>query len=406
MNASDNSFVLPGKDGPEVWRSSGSAGPARHESGKARNADWIALPMRSVVSVPMRFSGLTAERRESAALLDLEGLGLSASETDFQIETSDGEQREQRAWTVVQSTQLPPQAVSASMDAKFAPSVSFRTLKRGEVQLWDEAGHLAVAIPDETGQPLHAQALTAITPDEDAAAELRCILAALDLAGMAPEVNQVILQQQPDAAMPAEALAPFAAGLSFPVATESVGQPHLPRKPWRLLPPAIVQRRVQRRQQQSMMLAGAGFLLVLVALLGAFAGRLWTRERTLAAETARLNALEPQLQVIREAQQRWNVLEHAISPDKFAMEMFHQVSQLLPPDGIRLENFEMREGHLILDGTASNPQLTGQLREDLQRVPAFASLQWDFPNASINPDGTARFHADGAPPTGDEAPKL
>ncbi len=402
MSSSDDSFVMPGKEGPEVWRPTGSGSSARLDAGKTRSAGWIALPMRSIVSVPMRFSGLSADRREAAAILELESLGIQAGESDFQIEPADPEDREQRAWTVVQSPQPPPQAAAAQIDAKFAPSIAFRSLKPGEAVLWFEAGHLAVAIPNERGLPLHAQAMTSTAVDEDAAAELRCILASLDLTGMAPEVRQVVIQQSPDDALPPETFTPFADAIGLPVATETLSPPHLPQKPWRLVPQPIMQKRVQRRQHQSMMLMGAGFLIVLIALLSAFAGRLWTRERALAAETRQIDALEPDLRVIREAQQNWTLLETAIAPDKTAMETFHQVAQLLPPEGIRLENFELREGHLILDGTGSNQNLVGQLRDDLTRVAAFHSLQWDFPTPTIMPDGTAKFHADGAPPIGEE----
>lgn len=391
-------MVLPGKTEPEAWRAQGSGNALKQDISKARSADWVALPMRSVVSVPMRFPAMAADRRDSAALLELEGVGITAGEADFQVEVRDSGLHEQRAWTVVQSPVLAPHISQAPLDAKFAPSVSFRTLKRGEAQIWEENSHLAIAIPDENGKVLHAQALTAHEPDEDAAAEIRCVFAALDLAGVAPEVQDVVLQQ-PDSAPVAVTLDAFAAGLPLPVKTEVPRPPHAPQDSWRLVPPAIMQKRQDRRQQQTMMMAGAGFILVLLALLGSYAGRLWSRERSLKAEVARIEQAEPQLKMITEAQDQWRAIEQAVTPEKFAMEVFHQVSMLLPPEGIRLQVFELRDGHIILQGEASNQALANGLREDLQRVPAFAGLAWDTPNQLAGPDGRLPFRWEGSPPS-------
>jgi len=306
------------------------------------------------------------------------------------------------AWLL--SPQLPEQALRSPLECQFAPSISFQTLKGGEARLWEEAQRLTLAIPDQAGHPLHAQALTAKVPDEDAAAEMRCILGALELGGMSPHIESIALSQAEGHEVPDDVARALANHLELPVTVQAAPMPHLPAEAWRLVPPVIVAKRHQRSQQQTLMLAAAGCVLVLIALLGAFAGRLWTRESALAAETQRLNALEPELQTIRDAKSRWQVMEDAVTPDKSAMEIFHQVSQLLPPEGVRLEVFEMRDGHIILQGEAANQGLAGQLREDLARVPAFQGLEWDFPNADLQPDGRARFRAEAHPPSEEETP--
>lgn len=398
-------MVLPGKSEPEAWRAQGAGASLKQDFSKARSADWIALPMRSVVSVPMRFPSMAADRRDSAALLELEGAGISASESDFQVEVRDSGQREQRAWTVVQSGSPATFVNQAPLDARFAPSVCFRTLKRGEAQIWEENNHLAIAIPDENGKVIHAQALTAHVPDEDAAAEIRCVLAALDLAGLTPEIQDVVLQHGESETM-ATTLESFAAHLPHPVRTETARTPHPPQDSWRLVPPSVMQKRLDRRQQQTMMMAGAGFVLVLLALLGSYAGRLWSRESTLKKEIARIEQLEPELKLITEAQDKWTAIETAVTPEKFAMEIFHQVASLLPEEGIRLQGFEVRDGHIIINGEASNQGLANGLREDLQRVPAFAGLTWDFPNTLADASGRLPFRAEGIPASSEETPSL
>lgn len=406
MNTSEDILIVPGPQGPEVWRAQGKDSATPQDSQKGRNAGWVALPMRSVISIPMRFPAMADDRREAAALLELEGIGASPTASDYQVETLDKGQREQRAWTVLQSNQIPAQAQQANLDAKFAPSVAFRQLKRGELQVWHEAGHLTIAVPDESGKPVHAQALTAVDADEDAAAEIRCLLAALDLVGVTPEVDRVVLQSNAQAQDTAEAIAPFAAATGMPVTIEADRPPHLPREVWRLVPPTVVQKRLARRQQQSIMLAAAGCILVLMALLGAFAGRLWSRERDLKLEAARLDAQQPEIAIIENARAHWKALEPAVTPDKSFMETFHQIAQLFPPEGITLQVFQIQDGHVIIQGIAQNQGLVNGLREDLTKVPAFSGLRWDFPNQPAGPNGVTPFRADGSYPEAEVAASL
>lgn len=404
MKTSDEIFLMPGKETPEAWRAEGSNGATPQDLSKAKAAQWVALPMRSIISVPMRFSSMAPERRASAAALELEGLGIHAGDTDYQVEVRDAELREQRVWTVVQAGTLPPHVNNAPMDAKFAPSVCFRPLKGGEAQIWSENGHLALAIPDETGRPLYAQSLSSHVADEDAAAELRCILAGLELAGIAPEINELVIQQPADNVSAPEFFAPFATGAGVPVATEIEKTPRLPKDSWTLVPPAIVQRRNDRRQQQTLMLGAAGLVLVLIAMLAAYGGRLWARERSLKAEVARLEALRPELDAIEEARARSETLDTAINRDKFALEIYHQVARLLPDKDIRVEDFTIRDGQIIIAGTTSNQPLANQLSEDLQREPAFKGLTWETPPLQPNADGTARFRYTAAVPVKQDTP--
>ena len=405
MKPSDETFVLPGATALETWRAGGRGAAARVDDSKARGAAWYGLPMRSVISVPMHFPAMEPDKREAAALLELEGLGMAnLDESDFQVQVLDHELREQRALTLVQTPQVPSVMVQGGIDGEYAPSVAFHKLTPGTAQVWRENGRYVVAIPDDTGAPLHAQAISAYETDEDAAAELRCMFAALDLSGMAPNVNELVVENH--STLPPllpDALAHFGSSLGLPVATEPQQDPQVPSAPWRIVPQVIVQKRIQRKQQQSMMMVAAGVVVVLMALLGTFALRLVSRERGIAAETARLNAVEPELQAIREAQQKWAGLESAVTPDQYAVEIFHQVANLLPEKGVRLTTFDIKEGHIIIGGEASNQALAGALREDLKRVPAFANLQWDFPTPVINANGTATFRTEGVPPQPDVA---
>ena len=403
MKTSEETCLIPGPEGPQGWRASGKDGMNPVEPGRMKRADWVALPQKSVLTLPARFPAMSDERLESAAQLELEGLGMSGLTTDeFQVTTLDADQKDQRAMIVVPagSGAVPPEA---SLDSHFAPSVDFKMLTPGELSLWQEQGQLCMAIPDENGNPLHAQALTARQTDEDAAAEIRCVLGAMDLLGMTPDVKEVLLERSNDEPPPA-GLQEFSAEVGMAVVPQMVTRPRLPRRQWRLTPAAILQKRRERAQRQTAFLAGLGAVLVLLALLGTFATRLWTRERAMAAEKVRLDAMEPELAVIRQAQERWQVIEPAISPDHTPAETFHQIARLMPEKGIRIAAFKMDGKNVILSGEASDQTLEGQLRQNLldSKSPAFEGLQWDTPNSRQQPDGRLTFDWQASPPVTEE----
>jgi len=405
MKSNEETCLLPGPTGPTGWRASGKGGLAGVELARLKRADWVGLPQRFVTSLPTRFPAMDVARRDAAAQLELEGLGMSGlDEDDFQVVTHDDDQRDQRAIISVQTTQVPVPP-EAGLESKFAPSVAFRSLTPGDVNMWQEQGQWCLAVADEKGHALHAQALSARQMDADTAAEIRCILSALDLVGLAPEVKEVAVEVPP-AEEPVEVVSEeFRTELDIPVVEKAPAAPRLPAVDWRLTPDVIVERRRQQRQRQTMLLAGMGAVLVLVALLGAFSARLWTRERAIAAETARLDALEPELVTIRDAQQRWVVIEPALTPDKSPSELFHQVVRLLPEKGIRISNFQLDGSNIILSGEAQDQSLEGLLRQNLldAKAPAFDGLQWDTPNSQPQASGLFSFDWQASAPVTDDA---
>lgn len=404
MSAAEEILHIPGAEGFQTWRSRGkeplSPEPA---GGKLRKADWIGIPAKALVSIPLRFHGIDAGRREAAAQLELESAGLGTESQQphlFEARFYNEEARDQHAWACVQAAPLQKEVLDAGLDARYAPSVCFQPLIKGKAAVWKEAGGLALALPDEDGQPLHVQALTSREPDEDAAAEIRCILAAAELAGAAPEIESLQLRlSNEEAAESLEDRRQFASALDFPAVIESPPPPRPPAENWRLVPEPVVKRRQARAQRRLLTLVATGTMLLIVAGLAAFAAGLWTREQKLRTEIADLAALEPRLEVIRKANGHWNNLEQALTPKHYPVELFHQMVQLLPPEGIRLTLFELNNEKLTIAGEASSVNHAISFREDLAGAPAFKDWGFAASSPSVLPDGRATFQAEGTRPS-------
>ncbi|MBV6500350.1 MAG: hypothetical protein CJBNEKGG_02827 [Prosthecobacter sp.] len=400
MKNSDEVLLIPQEEGFRAWKKRGGEIQAVEQDGRAwKRAEWIALPARNIVSVPMRIQGADGARRESAAQLELEAAGFSnelADTHNFEIVPHGGsEDRDAPVAAVIQVASLPSQVLEAADDARFVPSVAFHQLQPGEILLWYESGGLVTAVPDEHGAPLHCQALASRVLDADAASEVRRILAALDLSGVLPELKSLCISSTNES----EDVVPvsFENGLDLPVMIRRAGPPVMPGKATRLVPAPVVQLRAERQQRRMVMLGVAAFSLVLVAALGAFAARVLVRERSLMAEQRRLDEMAPQIESIREARAHWEDLRPALKPTEYPVESIYQLVQLLPPEGIRVTRLEIRLDGIVIDGEASSLGHGIEFRDKLTASPAFSHWQWEFPQPTSLPDGRATFRAEARP---------
>lgn len=396
MKTADELMLIPHKEGYRAWRAkAGQATPGEIESRAWRGADWIALPSRCVISVPMRLQGIDQSRRESAAQLELEAAGLgteTAESSNFELIPLSKDERDQRAVTFIQAAPLPAAILENGNDAQYAPSVAFKQLTPGEILIWREESRWVIAIPHDQGGAMHFQGLSALRLDTDAAAEIRCILASLELAGMQPELHSVAIMMEPeDQELLDEG---FSHDLDFPVIQREESLPHHPVAASRLVPATVVQYRHERQQRRMMLMGGLAFTFVLIAALSAFAIGVLMRERRVMAEERRLDDLETDLQTIREAKSNWEDILPALSPDTYPIESIYQLVNLLPPEGIRLTRFEIRLDGIVLDGEASSLGHGIEFRDRLIAAPAFKRWQWKFPQPTSLPDGRATFRAE------------
>lgn len=418
-------MLIPHEEGFRAWRLRPGGQP--EEARSWRKATWVALPARSLITVPFRFQGVDESRREAMAQLELEAAGFgqeTADATDFDVWNLGQDERDQRSISFVQVSPLPADVLEEAEDARFVPSVAFRTLTPGEALIWREAGAFVMAIPHDNGQPLYCQALAARVLDADAAAEIRCVLASLEINGLSPNVQSLAIIKPSAGAAAAtaetgavtpenggaeaqasqEALpqsepivitAEFREGLDFPVGLRAELPPVAPAHESRLIPEPVVRQRHERQQRRMVLMGAMAFAFVIVAALGAFAARVALREHSLKSEVARLDALEPDLMTIRDAQAAWDDMKFAITPDMYPVETLHQLIQILPPEGIRLTRFEVREDGIVLDGVASNLGLGINFREKVMSNEFFKRWLWDYPPPTSMNDGQATFHAEG-----------
>lgn len=188
------------------------------------------------------------------------------------------------------------------------------------------------------------------------------------------------------------------AGLTdLPVRTVEQLPPNvdLDTRNWPHLLPASV-RQAQKRAARSGKLTRFSILggLLLVALIFLAFAYLSLQERTAAQLTADVESNAAPAAQVKKTAEQWKALAAAIEPKRYPMVLLAEITKLMPPSGIVIREFEVKDNEIDIRGEARDAQTAVQFVEDLQKHPVLSRYTWTKPQPTVK-DKTAQFRAQG-----------
>lgn len=354
----------------------------------------IALPLRQTVSyatwVPTTDKQLVPEMVQ----MQLEKRGLVqrqsfASSVDVRIL----EVQEERS-LVLAVVLLPDLAPELAVEnaVRFEPEPFILPLPQDRLIVWRERQRLAMTI-SRGRDPIHFQVLSAEEVSDESVNEIRCILLQLESQHMINELLGLALWGD----FTDEEVAILQQGLALKAFRESVPPPTLPATQSRLLPPqvSVLHEKARRRRRVRRLIAAAvgAYLLGILAMVGYI---FWQQNRITQLQN-QLSADLPTVTAVQGTADQWRKVEWAVDPKLYAVELLHQVADLLPPQGMRLTAFQIEKGKLILHGEASTAAAAFKFNEDIKQNAAMKLFRWDMKSPSLRPDGRAEFIIEGEP---------
>jgi len=354
----------------------------------------IALPLRQTVSyatwVPTTDKQLVPEMVQ----MQLEKRGLVqrqsfASSLDVRIL----EVQEERS-LVLAVVLLPDLAPELAVEnaVRFEPEPFILPLPQDRLIVWRERQRLAITI-SRGRDPIHFQVLSAEEISDESVNEIRCILLQLESQHMINELLGLALWGD----FTDEEVEILQHGLALKTFRESVPPPSLPARPSRLLPPqvSVLHEKARRRRRVRRLIAAAAgaYLLGILAIVGYI---FWQQNRITQLQN-QLSADLPTVTAVQGTADQWRKVEWAVDPKLYAVELLHQVADLLPPQGMRLTAFQIEKGKLILHGEASTAAAAFKFNEDIKQNAAMKLFRWDMKSPSLRPDGRAEFIIEGEP---------
>jgi hypothetical protein len=354
----------------------------------------VALPLRQTVSyatwVPSADRAVVPEMVQ----MQLEKRGLiqrqtAASSLDVRIL----EVQEERA-LVLAIVLLPDLAPELAVEnaVRFEPEPYTLPIPQDRLIIWRERQRLAMTI-SRGRDPIHFQVLTTEEVSDESVNEIRCILLQLESQHLINELLGLAVWGE----FSDEEVERLQQGLALKTFRESVPPPSLPATASKLLPPqvSVLHEKARRRRRLRRLIAAAAGIYLL-GILGIVAYIFWQQSRITQLQK-QLSADLPTVSAVQGTADQWRKVQWAVDPKLYAVELLHQVADLLPPQGMRLTAFQIEKGKVVIRGEASTAAAAFKLNEDIKQNAALKLFQWDMKSPSLRPDGRAEFIIEGEP---------
>jgi len=275
---------------------------------------------------------------------------------------------------------------------RFEPSAKLLPLPADGLAVWKELGRYVVAFTNRH-ELLHLTVLSSRKLDADAAMEMRDVYQALLAHEFAVSAANVEIWTHCETDFVPQMACVFDEAVFN---KRSRPDPILHAELSGLLPIQVAEMRQQKHLQLRKVMIMAAAAIMYLFFFGAWWLRLQWRESRIQQETATIAALQPEMDVVREAQANWLDMEAAIDPNLYPVEIFHQLVLLLPDEGIRLKEFQMDNGKLIVGGEATTVNHALGLKDKLIACKPLQHYVWNFPVPRIrDEDNRAEFRAVG-----------
>ena len=354
----------------------------------------VALPLRQTVSYATWVPTADREVVPEMVQLQLEKRGLvqkqnAASSLDVRIL----EVQEERA-LVLAIVLLPDLAPELAFEnaVRFEPEPYTLPIPQDRLIIWRERQRLAMTI-SRGRDPIHFQVLSTEEVSDESVNEIRCILLQLESQHLINELLGLAIWGE----FTDEEVERLQQGLALKTFRESVPPPSLPATASKLLPAqvSVLHEKARRRSRIRRLIAAAAGIYLL-GILGIIAYIFWQQNRITQLQN-QLTADLPTVTAIQGTADQWRKVQWAVDPKMYAVELLHQVADLLPPQGMRMTAFQIEKGKVIIRGEASTAAAAFKLNEDIKQNAALKIFQWEMKSPSLRPDGRAEFIIEGEP---------
>ncbi len=164
---------------------------------------------------------------------------------------------------------------------------------------------------------------------------------------------------------------------------------------WPRLLPAVV-RESQQSAARRAKITRFGILGALLFVALAFLAFTYLRfqENHAAQLQASVDETSAPAAQVRKTADMWKSLAPAIEPKRYPMVLLTEVTKLMPPSGIVIRRFQIKDDAIDIQGEARDAQTAVQFMEDLQKHPVLSRYTWSKPSPNVR-NGKAEFRTQG-----------
>ena len=354
----------------------------------------VALPLRQTVSYATWVPSADREVVPEMVQMQLEKRGLvqkQSAAASLDVRILEVQEERSLALAIVLLPDLAPELATENA-VRFEPEPYTLPIPQDRLIIWRERQRLAMTI-SRGRDPIHFQVLTMEEVSDESVNEIRCILLQLESQHLINELLGLALWGD----FSDEEVERLQQGLALKTFRESVPPPSLPAIASKLLPAqvSVLHEKARRRRRIRRLIAAAAGIYLL-GILSMIAYIFWQQSQITQLQN-RLTAELPTVSAVQGTADQWRKVQWAVDPKLYAVELLHQVADLLPPQGMRLTAFQIEKGKVLVRGEASTAAAAFKLNEDIKQNAALKLFQWDMKSPSLRPDGRAEFIIEGEP---------
>jgi hypothetical protein len=288
-----------------------------------------------------------------------------------------------------------PDSLALPQASDYTAALRLVSLPQGQIVLMEEQGSLVLAVGYQ-GKLYHSHIIApaAILGMEELAQEVT--LARISLESELGEglLNGITLTGQNwDKAMigTLEELS----GLTVKLVTQLAPNADLDTQSWPRLLPAVVRESQQSAARRAKIVRfGTLAALLAVALMFLAFSYLRIQETNAAELQASVDATSAPAAQVRKTADMWKSLSPAIEPKRYPMVLLTEVTKLMPPSGIVIRRFQIKDDAIDIQGEARDAQTAVQFMEDLQKHSVLSRYSWSKPSPNVR-NGKAEFRTQG-----------
>ena len=174
--------------------------------------------------------------------------------------------------------------------------------------------------------------------------------------------------------------------------------PVIPGVPVEVAPPVALRAIVRRKGARKLALVAAASTVAYLLLAALLGGSLLVKKIQLDQLNKMAVAISPDAAQAKSLVEEWKEFQPAVDPQSFALDQLAAVAEELPGDQVRLTQFALEKGRLLLAGEAADISQAYSFLEKVKKSPVLQSYDWTSRQPQLAGKNKVRFEMEGTRP--------
>lgn len=287
-----------------------------------------------------------------------------------------------------------PEELAVQNAENYAAALRLAQLPTGQLVIAEEQGELVMAASHQ-GKLFHSHVFAQRPAEaETLAQEIVMTRLGLEANSGFGNVSGVTLVGQWDADVVADLRK--VAALPVQVVDRLAPNPNLDTRNWSLLlPRSVSEARASAKKRRQYIFIGTVIAAAYALALAAGFWHLGQREALATKLAAEVETTAAPAAEVKQTAARWKAMEPDINPESYPMVMLQRITEIMPPSGVNLRNYEAKHEEIKIRCEARDATTAALFLEDLKKHKTLGRYTWTMPQPQVRDNKTVSCRIQG-----------